>query len=248
MILYFVMIGLQLAVAVHALKTGRPVYWIFIVAFLPLIGILAYLIVEILPGLSQGRTARRVQSDVKRLVDPGRAYRHLAREVEAAPTVENRKRLAEECLRLGRTSEAAALYEGALTGIHATDPALMFGLARAVFDTAPARTQRILDELREENPDWENAEAHLLYARSLETQDRTAEALLEYEAVAAYYPGQEARYRYGVLLARLGRLDDARSALEGVVRSVELGGRLSRTMQSEWYRQAKQRLAELGPA
>ena len=245
MFLYVLLVCLQLAVAVHALKTGRAAYWVFIVAFVPLIGVLAYLIVEILPELSQGRAGRRVRSDMKRLVDPGREYRRLALEVERAPTVENRKRLADECLRLGRTGEAAALYEAALTGVHATDPALLFGLARSVFDVDSARTQRALDSLREANPDWQSADAHLLYARSLEAQRRTAEALTEYEALIAYFPGQEARYRYGELLARLGRPDEARAAFEAVVRSVELGGRLGRAMQGEWRQQARHRLTEL---
>ena len=39
MFVYVLLVCLQLAVAVHALKTGRAAYWIFIVAFVPLLGV-----------------------------------------------------------------------------------------------------------------------------------------------------------------------------------------------------------------
>ena len=45
-----------------------------------------------------------------------------------------------------------------------------------------------------------------LYARALEESGRTDEALYEYQAVANYYPGAEARVRYGLLLDKAGQV------------------------------------------
>ena len=47
---------LQILCAVHVMKTGRPYYWIFIVMFAPMVGMIAYFIVEILPELTGSRT------------------------------------------------------------------------------------------------------------------------------------------------------------------------------------------------
>ena len=42
---------IQVGLIVHIVKTGRGMMWVFIVLFFPLVGALAYFIVEILPEL-----------------------------------------------------------------------------------------------------------------------------------------------------------------------------------------------------
>jgi hypothetical protein len=43
----------------HAIKTGRINYWLFILIFLPGLGSIAYLLLEVLPGLRNSRAAQR---------------------------------------------------------------------------------------------------------------------------------------------------------------------------------------------
>jgi hypothetical protein len=43
----------------HVLKTGRDFRWIFLLLFLPGIGVLIYFLIEVLPALNQNLTARR---------------------------------------------------------------------------------------------------------------------------------------------------------------------------------------------
>ena len=47
---------IQLLLIIHVLKTGRDRYWIWLLLFLPLIGGVAYLVVEIIPEYSSGIT------------------------------------------------------------------------------------------------------------------------------------------------------------------------------------------------
>ena len=191
----------QILCAVHVMKTGRPYYWIFIVVFAPMVGMIAYFVVEILPELSGSRTARSAAAGMGRALDPGRAVREAERNLAMTPTAGNKAALADAYLEVGRADEAAALYRDTLTGVHATDPGLMQGLARAEFARGNfAAVEQVLDDLREANPNFQSAECHLLYARSLEEQGKVERALHEYEALAPYYPGQEARCRYALLL------------------------------------------------
>jgi hypothetical protein len=235
---------IAIGLAIHAYRTGRMSPWLWIILFLPGIGSLLYVILELGPELLSGRTAIRVKRDLVATVDPGRDYRSLAREVQIAPTVHNRLRLAEECLRLGRVQEAATLYEDSATGLHAADPAVLGGLARARFGTGDlAGARAALDALRAENPDWRPADVQLLYARILEGQGQTLEALAALRALATTYPGEEARCRYAELLTRTGDAQAARAEYREIVRRVDLQGKAYRRQQSAWYDAAKRGMA-----
>ncbi|HSD69286.1 MAG TPA: PLDc N-terminal domain-containing protein, partial [Woeseiaceae bacterium] len=48
----------QIALVVHVMRSGRQTYWIYLIVFMPVVGSIAYLIVEILPELLAGRQAR----------------------------------------------------------------------------------------------------------------------------------------------------------------------------------------------
>ena len=234
----------QIACAVHVVRTGRNMIWIFLIIFVPVLGMAIYFFAEILPELMGGRTARRAASGMAQALDPGRSLREAQRRVEITPTAENKAALAEALLAAGKPADAVALYREALTGIHATDPGTMLGLARALFaDGNPAEVQKVLEELRAANPEYNSPEGHLLYARSLEAQGKADAALKEYEALANYYPGQEARCRYAMLLQASGRGDEARRIFQEVCQLIEYGPRHQRRAQREWYDLAKRALA-----
>ena len=234
----------QIACAVHVVRTGRNYMWIYLVVFVPLVGMAAYFLAEILPELMHSRGARQAASGMGRVIDPGRGLREATRRVQITPTTENKAALAEEYLFAGKPGDAAALYTEALTGVHATDPGLMLGLARARFaEGNAAEAQAILERLREANPEYHSPEGHLLYARSLEEQGMTEAALKEYAALVVYYPGQEARCRYALLLQRAGRADEARHIFEEVCQLIEYGPRHQRKAQRQWYDLARRALA-----
>ena len=236
----------QITCAVHVARTGRNYYWIYLIIFVPAIGMAAYFFAELLPGLMQSRTARQAASGVAKALNPGKELREALRRVEITPTAENKAALAEAYLGAGQAADAQAIYREALAGIHATDPTMMLGLARASFAAGDAAdAQSVLERLREANPSYNSPEGHLLYAQSLERQGKTSEALEEYRALAVYYPGQEARCRYGLLLQANGDRAEARRLFEEVRQLIEYGPRHQRRAQRQWYELAKQQLASL---
>ncbi len=103
-------LALQILLAIHAARTGRLQPWLYIILFIPVIGPLLYVVVELGPEFLGGRTGRRIGANVTTTLAPERDYRALARQVEIAPTVHNKMRLADECLRLNRAEEAVGLY------------------------------------------------------------------------------------------------------------------------------------------
>lgn len=237
-------LGLQLLCAAHVIRTGRPCQWLFIILALPLAGCLAYFLLEILPDLSHSRAARQAVRDISAVIDPERELRERAERAAEADTVANRTALAEECLRLGRPTDAERLFESCLTGIHATDHALMLGLAQARFALEDyAGACETLDRLRAAHPGLDCPEGHLLYARSKEQQGEVEQALIEYVALAGYHPGEEARCRLALLLQKTGRVAEARALFEQVVRTVERASKLYYRAERDWYEVARRNLA-----
>lgn len=234
----------QISCAVHAGRTGRPYYWLYIIMIVPVAGMGAYFVMEILPELMNSGPARQAASGVARAIDPGKGVREAMKRLAITPTADNKARLAAEYLAGGQPEAAVPLYREVLTGVHETDPAMMLGLARALFAQGElAETQAVLETLRRANPDYSSAEGHLIYARSLELQGQTEAALREYGALVSYYPGQEARCRCAVLLHQSGRTAEAKRLFEEICQLIEYGPRHQRRTQREWYDIARRQLA-----
>jgi hypothetical protein len=153
--LYLLIPAAQIFFIIHAARTGRPYYWMMILLFVPMVGILAYIVFELLPGASRSPASHKAVRNAQRLVNPEGDYRKLTMQLEVTPTVANKRALADECVRLGKLDEAEALYRDGMTGIHATDPALMLGIARVRFAQGdPAGCLSALDALKNANPDF----------------------------------------------------------------------------------------------
>ena len=242
-LIFILTLALQAGLIVHVIRTGRNNLWIWAIALLPAAGSLAYIGVEILPEIFGGRNARRTKASVQRIIDPDRDLRQAAAAVEFSGNVDASRRLAEELYERGQYPEAAAVYEGGLSGIFEHDPVLLLGLARARFASGDHESARAsLEQLMQRNPEFKSVDGHLLYARTLEAQDALEEAEREYAAVAPGYPGAEAKVRYAFLLKRRGKLDEARSILKDLVDGARLAPKHYRKAQAEWLERARREL------
>jgi hypothetical protein len=237
---------IQLALIVHVMKTGRAYYWIFILLMAPGLGALAYAIVELLPDLSNNYTARRAVGNVRRSLNPGAELRKRELEHRLSGSVDATRRLAGELVDKGRHAEAITLYTDALKGIYENDPDLLLGLAQAQFEGGDAAAcVESLDRLREHNPDFRSPEGHLVYARALQACGDMDRAEEEFAAVAAYYPGAEARVRYAEHLERVGKTDLAKREYAEILTAAELAPRHFRKAQKHWLAEARSSFARL---
>lgn len=230
----------QLALVVHIIKTGRSMSWVFIVLFFPLIGTLAYLIVELLPEFTSSRTARRARGKIANTMDPVKRLREASLNFAASDTVQNSMALARECLEHGRHSEAVELYRRCLRGVHADDPTVLMGLAHAQLGAGDAvGVVETLDRLKEKHPDHRSAEGHLLYAKAQELLGNLDAAIEEYEALITYYPGPEPACRLAALLSGRGETAKARKLYEQVLNDSKRAGKHYNSLHKEWITLAK---------
>jgi hypothetical protein len=227
---------IEIACIVHAVRNGRVFPWVYVIVFLPLVGCIAYFAVEIVPDMLGSRAARSLKSNVRQMADPDRGLREKLREVEIVGSVDAKRALAEEYIQRGAYADAAALYRAALTGQFRDDPALLLGLARAQFLSGDAAgAQANLDALKAADANAFSADAHLLYARALEAQGKTADASIEYGKLMRYFPGEEARCRYAMLLDATGEHERARQVFADVLKSLDGAPRHYRNAQKQWH-------------
>ena len=232
---------IQLSFAYHALKTRRPYWWLAVIMGFPVMGCVLYYFIEVFPSSRESRSAQKAARAIARALDPDKDLRARVADVEACGSVENRILLARECMEQGMHADAASLYRSCLAGIHETDPHIRYGLAAALLadgkhDEALVTAQR----LRASHPSFRTTDVGLVLARALEGASRLEEALAELGVLADSYPGEEGRWRYGALLRRLGRANDAHEVFRRMLRNAERQPPHYRDAQKSWLDLARE--------
>jgi hypothetical protein len=253
-----IMFVANLAMALHSIRTGRSPYWLgalflisissFVVGGIAILANFAlwgaYLLFAVVPDMLNSHGMRRFTSNVANAADPGRGYREKTRQVEQVGSVDAKRALADESLKRGLFTEAIELYLSAMQGpLGEADPVLLKGLGRArMLSGDGAEAERLFLKMKEVDPAAFDADVELDFARALEIQGKDDAAVRQYQSVVTRYPGEEARCRFGLLLEKLGREQEAQALFREVITSVKAAPRYYRSRQSEWARIARQHL------
>ena len=232
-ILGFLHIAVAIFFAVHAVRTGRQLYWIMILILFPFLGSVVYFFAEFLPEMRHSTVARKSVRVVGALVDPNRELREARLAFERTPTVDNRSRLAEALLARGDADEAMEQFQACASGPYAKDVKFRRGLARAQLAAArQAAAAGTLEALFADSPQEADGEAALWLAQALTAVDETR-ALAAFERALHVHNSTETQAAYGIYLARLGRDAQARTLLEGVLHNARVGTPSSRELNRE---------------
>jgi len=233
----------QLAMIIHVLKTGRSRYWIMMLIFMPMIGGIAYFVIELLPEFSGSIAGQRAVRSVKQTLNPGADLRQNEAAWNQSPNVDNGRRYARSLMDMGKTDEAEEIINQALRGLFATEPTLLQLKAELLFESGrTAEAVTTLELLQQHNPDFRSAEGHLFYARALQAEGQIDQAVKEYSAVSGYFPGVEARYRLALCLAVAGNDSASKTELESVLNDAKLAPPHFRKSQKTWLDAVKREL------
>lgn len=239
----YIGIGLHVIVAlffaIHAMRTGRQMYWLIILFSFPLLGSVVYFFAEYLPELRFNRTARGAAQAVKSFIDPDREMRDAERAYDQVPTVGNRIRLAQALLGNGDATGAAAQFRECAQGSFADDPDVLMGLAEAEFASGnAAAAASALATLFTHHPARNAAAAALLNARVLAmTEPHHAEAAFHHAVLTGN--GPEPLVRYGTWLQGERRHADAGRLYAQVIKDADHWPSHTKALQKDWLRQAR---------
>ena len=224
---------------VHAIRTGRNMYWLMILFIFPYLGSLVYFIAEYLPEMRHSTVARKSARVVKSIVDPNRELREARLAFDRTPTVDNRSRLAEALLARGDHDEAIEQFQACASGPYAKDVKFRRGLARAQLAAGRhAAAAATLEALLADSPRDAGGDASLWLAQALTQVDETR-ALAAFEHATQVHNSTETQAAYGIFLASLGRDAQARPLLEGVLHNARVGTSSSRELNRDAIDQAR---------
>lgn len=231
--------------AVHAMRTGRPMYWLFILLAFPMLGSIVYFLAEYLPGMRNTRDGAKAIRTVHKLVNPGRELREATAEYDRTPTAYNQAQLARALIAEGRLAEGIEHLLQAASGPYATDRSFLKSLADALLrDQRFADACNTLERLFAAHPDEREGPCALMHAEAL-AGARRPEARAAFEAIMARSGSIEAQSKYGSFLLDQGDKAGARAAFEAVLGDAKRGHRHSRELNHEWIAQARRGLAAI---
>jgi hypothetical protein len=194
--------------AVHAVRTGREMYWLLILFLFPLLGSLVYFVAIYLPESRIPRAMRSGAASAAQALDPGRGLREARQAFERTPSAENRLHLALALLESGDAAQAIGHYEACLNGPFGQDPDIRLGAARARLDHGEADAAiGFALSIRTERPYFRPEQVALLLGQALALAGRVPEARAELESALARFGSLEARVELAIFA--LGQGDRA---------------------------------------
>jgi hypothetical protein len=228
---------IALVFAVHAVRTGRPFYWLFILFSFPLLGSLVYFLVEYLPGTRLQRNVGTAARSLARSLDPGAELREARRAFDLSATVQNRMRLANALLAGGAAAEAAEQFDACLHGPFASDPQIRLGAAQArLQNRQPGPALELLTALRQRNPEFRPEQVSVLTAQALAAAGRDGDARAEFEAALTRFDSVEVRAHYAIWAAQAGDLPTAQRMRDELAKTQRYWDRHTRSFHQDLFR------------
>lgn len=224
--------------AIHAVRTGRPWYWLMILLSFPLIGSAIYFFTEYMGDMRYSRGGRKVISAVNHAIDPGRALREAEQDFERSPTAGKRAALAAALVDAKRYDEAIVHYEACASGAYANDVHFVRGLASSnLLAGRWAQARDAYERLFSLGRDLGQPDDLLGYAYALgQVGDSRADEAFRHAIDASN--GPVARCRYAQFLEGRGRDSEARPLYEAVANEGRLAPQHTQDLHRAWYRLA----------
>ena len=236
----------QIACAIHCLRTGRPLWWLLIILFFPVLGSLIYIVAEVVPHAAGRRELRMAKAAVVQKLDPDREVRAARDALDTADTAANRIAMGDALAGQENWSDAMLHYREALAKVPRADRATELKLARAHLEGGnAAEARRLLEALPASLSAADNDRAALLLARVLAECGETESALAIFADVGERLPGAEAQCREAALLIEAGREAEAVVPLAEAERRARRVDKYEKLRDRDMYDWAERTLAEL---
>jgi hypothetical protein len=233
-----VVVGIQIACVIHVLRTGRPFWWIWVLFVLPLVGVAAYLYVEVRPSLGKNW----LQNLRWRLKTPSQRIEILELQLAESSTVRNRLSLAENLHEAAQFDRECEVLSEGLRGAFKDDATLLMRLSEAHLEAG--RIDQAVEILAKTVPE-KSPESQLQFAllkARLASRQNQPEAEKYFQELLDKKRSEGPRYYYAEHLLARGRRDEATQILKDVLYQYRRGTVVWRFQEQQWFHAAKRLL------
>jgi hypothetical protein len=234
-----VVVVIQIACVIHVLKTGRPYWWLWIIFAVPLIGVAAYIYLEIRPTWGK----LDLESILWKFKSRSERIAILEARLEESSTVKNRLALAGELHEAGLFDRECQVLADGLRGAFKDDVTLLLKLAEAHLEAGrAAEAQQIVEQVvPPRSPDVQLQHA-LLKARTLARLGNHAEAEQMLKELIARKKSEAPRYYYAEFLLSGQCRSEAIPILQDILRQYRRGTPVWRFQEKRWFYAARKLL------
>lgn len=229
-------VSIQIYFAVHCVRSGQS-GWLFIIILFPGIGSIIYFFAEYLPDMRSGRigAVNNLSKTIISKINPTAELKRLRDQAEHNKCVANRVALADALVDSGLYEEAVDIYKGCRDGFYKDNKNILAGLCRAyLLQGNFEEAEKYLVNFQADTRDPLSREIRFQYARLLEEAGKDEEALREYAALLPASSGEETRCRYGLLLKKLGRMEEAASIFNQILKDAAVSPKFYRRNEKRW--------------
>ena len=238
---YWIVIGLQIICIIHVLRSHQDFWWIWLIVFLPLIGCIAYLLINRHTMLPSARMPFNIPIPMIEALNE----RRIERDFKASDTLDNRIQFANVLINRGAYVEAITLLEPSLSGPLSSHIGLLFTCARAHFANRNFSAATAMLERAEAVPNNDRIkQRNLLLAMCYENAGDQERAEAKYKTAQGGYVGEEAKARYALFLKATGRIAEAKELFRRILDEINSAPWAYRREQRAWREMAKANLVE----
>lgn len=236
-----VLLVAQIGCIIHVLKTGRPYWWIWIIFAVPLIGLAAYIYLEVRPTWGK----LDIDSLLWRLKSSQQRIAILGQRLEDSNTVKNRLALAAELHEAGLFDRECQVLSEGLRGAFKDDATLLLKLAEAELEAGRADQARATASKVPPQRSPELAlQQGLIQARSFARTGQAAAAEPLLKQLLAQKKSEAPRYYYAEFLLATDRRGEGLAILQDILRQYRRGTPVWRYQEKRWYYAARRLLKQ----
>ena len=230
---------LQLLAIIHIFKTGRSTMWVYLLIFLPLVGGVAYLLLEILPGLQLDKKIPGISDIVANKMNPSLKLERLKKEAAFTPSFNNRKNLADEYVISGFFNEALAIYNELLVGNEKNNTGCLLMKAKTLYALKNyPEAAKIIDQLEELKFSYDRVEEFLVKIKIRENTKNKEQVEELFQQARTRFNSFEINYYYTEYLIQQGEAVRALEMIEEIKTKTEYLRKAKVTYDRSWAEKA----------
>ncbi len=201
----------------HIYKNQKQYWWYFVIFFVPLVGCLAYLYMNIFRNANYDG----IVEEAKGILDNDYEIQKLEKENRFADTIANKLKLANAYLDRNRFNEAIDLFQSCLTGNATNDPGIKMSLLKAYFlNEEYSEAVSIGNELKDFKA-FQQAEERVAYAWSLYYSDEIELAQENFQVMDCNFTNYMHRLEFARFLDKIQRTMLAKVKLEEILEEID---------------------------